>query len=230
MAIGIYTIKCPECGASLDVEEGRKNLFCSYCGSKVMINNENEHIYRHIDEARIKEAEIEREIKLKQMEIESEDTFSKKKLVKIWLVVTGALLIVGIIGSIFKVDGVKDCLEGGAMVGVIGVMYFSGMFGYTEIGKRKQKKVSFAGPGEVVITEEMENSRGKYYDDAILLFKAAGFNDVQSFPLNDLTRRYEFDEDGRVSIVSINGASSYEEGDVFPVSAKVIIRYHSIKK
>ena len=82
MAIGIYTIKCPECGASLDVEEGRKNLFCSYCGSKVMINNENEHIYRHIDEARIKEAEIEREIKLKQMEIESEDTFSKKKISK----------------------------------------------------------------------------------------------------------------------------------------------------
>ena len=54
MAIKMISVKCPDCGASLDVEEGRRQCFCSYCGAKVMINNENEYIYRTIDEADIK--------------------------------------------------------------------------------------------------------------------------------------------------------------------------------
>lgn len=41
MGIKLITVKCPECGASLDIEEGRKQLFCSYCGSKILIQNDN---------------------------------------------------------------------------------------------------------------------------------------------------------------------------------------------
>ena len=49
MAIRFVSIKCPECGAALDVEEGRRQIFCSYCGSSVLIDNDNEHIIRHIN-------------------------------------------------------------------------------------------------------------------------------------------------------------------------------------
>ena len=42
MAIKFVSIKCPECGATLDIEEGRKQIFCSYCGTK---QNTQEKMY-----------------------------------------------------------------------------------------------------------------------------------------------------------------------------------------
>lgn len=65
MAIKFTSVKCPECGASLPIEEGRKQVFCSYCGTKVMVTNENEYIYRHIDEADVKKAETDRIIRMR---------------------------------------------------------------------------------------------------------------------------------------------------------------------
>lgn len=63
MAIKFVSIKCPECGANLDAEEGRKTMFCSYCGRKIMIVDDNEYKYevthRYIDEAKIREVEEE---------------------------------------------------------------------------------------------------------------------------------------------------------------------------
>jgi len=34
MSVELISVKCPECGASLDIEEGRRQMFCSYCGAK----------------------------------------------------------------------------------------------------------------------------------------------------------------------------------------------------
>jgi uncharacterized Zn finger protein (UPF0148 family) len=76
--VTMISVKCPDCGATLSIEEGRQNAFCSYCGSKVIINNENEIVYRHIDEARIKEAEAAREIRLKELELEEARLNSQK--------------------------------------------------------------------------------------------------------------------------------------------------------
>lgn len=60
MAIKAVSIKCPESGANLNIEEGHKQLFCKYCGAKIILENDNEYIYRHIDEAEVKRAETER--------------------------------------------------------------------------------------------------------------------------------------------------------------------------
>ena len=68
MAIKFTSVKCPECGAALPIEEGRKQMFCSYCGSKIIMTNENEYIHRFVDEAEVKRAETERIIQLKKME------------------------------------------------------------------------------------------------------------------------------------------------------------------
>ena len=69
MAITVNAVKCPSCGADLPVEEGREKIFCSFCGTPIVITNENEHIYRHIDEAGIKQAETDRMVELKKLEI-----------------------------------------------------------------------------------------------------------------------------------------------------------------
>ena len=89
MSIKLLAIKCPECGATLDIEEGRKQLFCSYCGSKVLVENDNEYIYRRVDEARIREAEVKEKIRLRELEMEEakqkQHDSLRKLLTYIWV-------------------------------------------------------------------------------------------------------------------------------------------------
>ena len=65
-------MKCPECKANLSVEEGRKYCFCQYCGTKIMLEDDrvNKTYYTYRNEARLRQAEIDREIALKKLEIE----------------------------------------------------------------------------------------------------------------------------------------------------------------
>ena len=66
MSIDLVSLKCPDCGAQLNIEQGRKEAFCSYCGAKIVVNNENEHIYRYIDEAALKRAETEHMVRMNE--------------------------------------------------------------------------------------------------------------------------------------------------------------------
>ena len=47
----IVSLKCPECGASLNIEEGRKMCFCSHCGTQIMLDDEAQKIRYTFDNA-----------------------------------------------------------------------------------------------------------------------------------------------------------------------------------
>ena len=32
------SVKCPDCGAALELEEGRTVYYCQYCGAKVLLD------------------------------------------------------------------------------------------------------------------------------------------------------------------------------------------------
>lgn len=103
MAIKFIAIKCPECGAELSVEEGREQAFCTYCGAKVMMTNENEHIYRHIDEAQIKraeadikQAETEGMIRLRELEMEERKRKAAGRMTGLKILVTILLVAIGV--------------------------------------------------------------------------------------------------------------------------------------
>lgn len=119
MAISFVSVKCPECNANLSIEEGRDSFFCTYCGAKVIINNENEHIIRNIDEARIKEAETDRMVKLRELELEKERLKSNRFYKAIWISIVILLLVAGIYGMI--VDNFDLEIWGIALALVIGV-------------------------------------------------------------------------------------------------------------
>lgn len=117
MSIKANVVKCPQCGADLPVEEGKKQFFCSYCGTKVIITNENEHIYHHVNETGVKFAEAVQKIGLKKVELAEKkfeanekrlEANEKKKAFKIKLSI--ALAIVALIslgiGYTFNLDGI----------------------------------------------------------------------------------------------------------------------------
>lgn len=98
MALKMNSIKCPECEAILPLEEGRTQCYCSYCGAKIIITNENEHIYRHINEAKVKQAETERLIELKRLELEEKKRKTETRIRTLKIVITILLGIVAAIG------------------------------------------------------------------------------------------------------------------------------------
>ena len=97
----VISLKCPECSASLSVEEGRDQLFCQYCGAKIVLQNENERIYRRIDEADVKRSETERLIRLKELEMEAAKQEDEKASKRLKVKISLALVVAGIAMAVF---------------------------------------------------------------------------------------------------------------------------------
>ena len=67
----LVELKCLNCGATLQVEADRNVCFCTYCGTKAVLNDGS--VTTHIiDEAKIREAEALEAIKIREMELEAE--------------------------------------------------------------------------------------------------------------------------------------------------------------
>ena len=95
----LISIKCPDCGAALDIEAGRKQAFCTYCGAKVIIDNERdvEYTYRHVDEADIKRAENERIVRLRELELAEKERADEENAKKTKTIISVILAFVGIL-------------------------------------------------------------------------------------------------------------------------------------
>lgn len=217
MAVQLIAVKCPACGADISVESTREFSFCTYCGTKILMNNENEHIYRNIDEARIKEAETDRMIRLRELELEEKENARGRK---------SKFLAYGI-ALAFVLVGALICLANVA-AGAVGMMIgaYIALFTYIKSDEKKKTKRKYVGANEVAITESMEDYCEKNFNSVVLLFRGAGFANVTAIPLNDLTM-FNQRKNGQVESVTINGSDEFEEGDIFPKNSNVLITYHS---
>lgn len=55
-------LTCPNCGAQIQMPDGRTRCFCTYCGTQVVLDDEGVHVHVHThDEAELKRLEFERE-------------------------------------------------------------------------------------------------------------------------------------------------------------------------
>ena len=51
--INLIKLQCPNCSANLEVADNVKQCFCTYCGTKILLDNENERVLRLVDEAAV---------------------------------------------------------------------------------------------------------------------------------------------------------------------------------
>lgn len=131
----IISLKCPECGATLDVEEGKKFYFCNYCGSKILIDDGNtNNTNRIVDEARIREAEISRELRLKEMELDNKKRRNTVIVTILKIIVTIPLLLaiicmITVLSMMFSDNGMSGnesmiALLGGTIIIGIIILWF----------------------------------------------------------------------------------------------------------
>lgn len=214
----LINLSCPQCNATLSVEEDRDMLFCSYCGHKILLNDENKHTIHYIDDAAIKRAETERMIQLKELEMEEKKRANKKVAVIIWLVIT---IVLGVIG----ICGMPMCLLLAIFVGVWGAI---GLFEFPAANKKKET-ARVVNEDEVQITDKLRYYREKHYETIYGLYKTAGFVNISTIPLHDL-KLFELKKDGLVKEITINGEDDFDEGDIFKKTEPVVIMFHSTKQ
>ena len=217
--IRLISLKCPECGAALQIESDRKTAFCSYCGAKVIVHNENEHIFRNIDEAEIKQTETDRILTMKELELEEKESVHRRTLTFIWIILTVLLFAAGII--MVTMDKTKDSDGPGYMVIMIGMLV--GIYGMLFLSgsgeKRKRKR-----PGYLQIPDSLSNPGNLHYSAAAQALQAAGFRNVQCINLGDL-RLGLFKRNGSVESITVDGETP-DFRNYYSPGARVIVSYH----
>lgn len=95
--INLIPVTCPNCSASLQIEENRKEAFCTYCGTKILIHNENEKIIHTIDDAAIARANADKEVELRKIESEENYRNQVSKEVSVFNIAFFVFLIIFVV-------------------------------------------------------------------------------------------------------------------------------------
>lgn len=219
MTIQKITLECPACGAGLEVGADREFCICPYCDTKIKLHNENEHIYRNIDEAGMMQAETDRMIKLREIEIEAQEKKMDNIKIAAIAVATGLLLILGIIGYAVNNTGLMTCMMFAMLLPMYAFIHY------------RDKRDSYvaktnARMGKVKL-KDGESLKGKNVQYVQQMLQAAGFERIQLIPMNDLTNSL-FIKPGRVKKVIIDGKEEFGTEEWFPKTAMVTVVYHSL--
>ena len=225
MAIRFVSVKCPECKADLPMEEGRKEMFCSYCGTKVIMYNNNEHIYRHIDEAKIKKAEAEKAVRMRELDIaekaDAQWSGLRKTLTIIWIILSLIIIALCIVKWAVQDDYLNGILMlfylGGPIIGGGAVLIF-------KVLPDKEKEKTISRSGGIRFPKSLEPFEGKNVEAVRAALESAGFYNIRCINLHDikLIRFYE----GKVESISVNGERIITGGKVFMPDVPITITYH----
>lgn len=223
MSVRFTSVKCPECGASLPIEEGRSQVFCSYCGTKILITNENEHIYRHVDEARIKQAETDRIIRMRELDLAEKSNRSRKTLTTIWLIVSLILLVIAI--------GIMFLAGDGGLDGFLFLFYVCGpIIGggaylvFKVLPEKENEKVAMSSGG-IRFPQGLEPFSEKNYEAVLIALKNAGFGNITCINLHDLTFGI-IQKPGKIDKITVDGKEITSSGKVYMPDAAITITYH----
>lgn len=192
-------------------------MFCSYCGSSIIMTNENEYIYRHVDEAGIKQAETERIIRIKELELEERAENRSRKGRSIAF---GIALFFVVIGVICVATGVY---AGGGAIAIGGwIALFTFISG--DESKKRNQDGKMTRSGKIKLIGTATEYEKKDYRTVQSAYRALGFRDVSVVNLRDL-RAGLLKKPGTVEEVTINGEKP-ERNTWYDPSSAIVITYH----
>ena len=228
MAEKMITIKCPACGASLSAKTGEKQIVCEYCDTKILLNNENEHIYKHVDEAELKKAETEQLLKIKQMEMKEKQMLEKQKKARVKVIASIVLGVISVLSYVFAFAIDAEKFGALSIIGVFTLMGILFIWVFSMSGKDKDEDEKDTS-GKIEVPESAYDYEKKHYNVIKEIFVDAGFLNVKCVPLNDLTIAL-FKKPNLVDSITINGDDIESADDEYKPNAKIVIYYHSFEE
>lgn len=215
------TIKCTNCSANLTIQDDNRDFaFCEYCGTKIMLDDYRS-THRVVDEAKIKQAEIDKEIKLKQLELIEQQQNNNKKSRKVKLIVSFIVFGIAIIIGAFN-DEISS-----AILLALTVILFIWIFDSIETNN-SINNMSMLSTDMVRVPDSVMGYKNMNYDMVAKMFENAGFHNIQLVPMGDLVLGV-FNTPNVVDRILINNELVVQGGGTYSPGARVVIYYHSSK-
>ncbi|MBE6724964.1 MAG: hypothetical protein E7576_07190 [Ruminococcaceae bacterium] len=121
--INLIKLECPHCGANLEVKDDVRQCFCTYCGMKIVIDNNNEHIIRTIDEGQIREAELQYKLRILEIKEAKERESRERKVKLIAGISLGTLMLLSIIAGIICYTIAKNSYDNDNPLYGLGILF-----------------------------------------------------------------------------------------------------------
>ena len=182
-----------------------------------------------MDEAEIRRAEAERQIRLKELELEEKkldrQEEGKRLAVRIWAIIDGIFIVLSIVLSIAGVGGATLVFMWliSALIALGGGLTLFVILPAEE--KRKEKERQLIEAGAIRFPEGVLPADEKKYEGIESMIRSAGFKNVYCVNLHDLNLFQAMVNTGRVECVTVDGKEA-EEGELYMPDAPVIISYH----
>ena len=228
MSVKQIAVKCPECGATLNIEEDRTQAFCTYCGTKVLVHNENEHIYRNIDEAGIARAKTERIVNENQMEFAERRGIAQENRRKNRVKLALALGTIGVLMMIIGYMGGHaggDSDSGLYMLAMVGMLVLEAA-AFIALSNKDEEDNGSIYSDTATLPDIAWNYERKDYKAVETVLRSAGFTNIRCVPLNDLSLGVLY-KPGMVESLTINGKDNISATRKYPKDAQIVISYHS---
>lgn len=219
------TCECPGCGANIAVtNEDRDFVFCQYCGSKLMLDDYRS-TQRIIDEARIRQAENEKTIRLKELALEEarqrQRNTTRRVLMTIWIILS--LLILGI--CLVKWIVLDDSITGLLLLYVAAAIIGGGAHLIFKIIPEKEQERELVQKGGIRFPKGLQPFSEQNYIAVRQALEIAGFCNITCINMHDVTFGLLL-RPGMVESISVNGIKVTEGGKVYPPDAAITIVYH----
>lgn len=228
MGYQLISVKCPDCGQTLSIEENRTQAFCSYCGAKILISNENEYVFRQVDEAGIKKAETDRIIRLREMEIAEKNSSLRKALTIIWIVLSLILIVIAVVLMLSPGNDSMPGWAGGFLFLFYACAPIIGGGGYLVfkwLPEKENEKIIEKQGGIRFPNGLTPFTDKKYYaiEDSL---RSTGFTNISCVNLHDLNILTALINADKISKITINGQQVTSGGKLYMPDVPIVITYH----
>ncbi len=215
---------CTNCGANLTIQEDNRDFsFCQYCGTKIMLDDYRS-THRVVDEAKIVQAEADKIVKLKKIELLEKKQLEKKRIRKMKIIASLCLAALALISFLLCFSSLDLYIF--FLIGFIALISIIFIWGPEIKGENTQDKDLLILNDWVKVPSGIAQCQNMNFNMVVKMFEDAGFLNIQVVPMGDLvlglTNPY-----GGVDRILINNEMVTQGGGIYSPGARVVIYYHS---
>ena len=252
-------LKCPQCDADLEIENGIDLFYCKYCGCRLMLDGQNKYVVA----AKVRQKEVEHErYKMNFAAQEKEKDYKREKESNKNLLV-GFIAFFAIMALIFIVttasgnmsvrreehklekieNEVRTLISQGrydeALTRVEQIRYENDWS--TEPKKKwdktrealikeiKSKQKTYVEDFGIAVPLSSSDAKGMNYKDVVKKLEEAGFTNIQTVRLNEKPGLFNKAGVDDVKQISIAEDKSFKAGTKFISDSSVIISYYGLE-